>query len=198
MRALSWMTSLWPGLAPLWLYGRWHGLAAAAAFAGLVNFALITTFVWPQWLSRELPPAATPVLAWVLVLGFWIVGLRGAAGIGPSEARCPCRRPTVGRLVSRSPDRIPERTLDRGRDAAGPPDCPPARRCRGPAAARCGVAADQTLCGCPAATSRAQAVSSRWAVVAGGGNGISAGCRVGGRRQIKFRRESRNAAPGHC
>jgi hypothetical protein len=51
-------------------------LAAATAFAGLVQFALICSFVWPELLSPDVPPWAAPVTAWVLVLGFWIVGYR--------------------------------------------------------------------------------------------------------------------------
>ena len=70
---------LWPGLAPLWLRGSGRGLAAAAAFGGLLNFALISTFVWPQLLSRGLAPWALPAAAWVLVLLFWMVAARSAA-----------------------------------------------------------------------------------------------------------------------
>ncbi|MDX1945767.1 MAG: hypothetical protein SFU86_10255 [Pirellulaceae bacterium] len=91
MRRLIWITSLWPGLAPLWLRGQWSGLVVAVAFAASVNFALISTFVWPQWLSRELPPLATPVVAWVLVLGFWIVGLR--AGVRELSRPQPSAEP---------------------------------------------------------------------------------------------------------
>jgi len=77
---------LWPGLASLWLRGSGRGLAAAAAFAGLLNFALITTFVWPQLLSRSLAPWAAPAAAWVLVLWFWIVAARSGARFLASEA----------------------------------------------------------------------------------------------------------------
>jgi hypothetical protein len=77
---------LWPGLASLWLRGSGRGLAAAAAFAGLVNFALITTFVWPQLLSRGLAPWVVPVAAWVLVLWFWIIAARSTARFLAQEA----------------------------------------------------------------------------------------------------------------
>jgi hypothetical protein len=74
MCALSWTTCLWPGLAALWLRGRWGGLVTAIAFGLLLNFALLTTFA-----PREMPVVptgtATPAAAWVVVLGFWIVGL---------------------------------------------------------------------------------------------------------------------------
>lgn len=70
---------LWPGLASLWLRGSGQGLAIAAAFACLFNFALITTLVWPQLLSRGLAPWVVPTAAWVLVLWFWIVAARSTA-----------------------------------------------------------------------------------------------------------------------
>ena len=70
---------LWPGLAPLWLRGSGRGLAIAAAFGVLLNFALISTFVWPQLLSRGLAPWVVPAATWVLVLGFWIVAARSTA-----------------------------------------------------------------------------------------------------------------------
>jgi hypothetical protein len=78
MRLLSWTICLWPGLASLWLRGRWQGLAVALAFAGLLNFALISTFVWPRLVSPAVPAWATGAAAWVLVLGFWIAGIHAA------------------------------------------------------------------------------------------------------------------------
>lgn len=96
MPALSWMTSLWPGLAPLWLRGRWSGLVAAAAFAGLVQIALVSTFVWPHILSRELPSWATPAIAWILVLGFWVAGFRaGLRELSRSPVPAPAADPQI-------------------------------------------------------------------------------------------------------
>ena len=69
--------SIWPGLARLWLRGSLRGLCLACVFGVVLNLALITTFVWPQLLSRQLPSWGTPVAAWILVLWFWIVGRRG-------------------------------------------------------------------------------------------------------------------------
>ncbi|MCE9524691.1 MAG: tetratricopeptide repeat protein [Planctomycetales bacterium] len=77
---------IWPGLAPLWLKGSGRGLAAAAAFGCLLNFTLITTFIWPQLLSRELAPWIVPAAAWVLVLWFWIVAARITARFLAQEA----------------------------------------------------------------------------------------------------------------
>ena len=78
MRIISpWL--LWPGLAPLWMRGSWRGLATAVAFSGLLNFALILTFVGPQMLSQGFAPWVIPAAAWVLVLWFWIVAARSTA-----------------------------------------------------------------------------------------------------------------------
>lgn len=77
---------LWPGLASLWLRGSGRGLVAAAAFGSLFNFALITTFVWPQLLSRGLAPWVVPAAAWVSVLWFWIVAARSGARFLAQEA----------------------------------------------------------------------------------------------------------------
>lgn len=77
---------LWPGLASLWLRGSRRGLAAAVSFGGLFNFSLITTFVWPQLLSRGLAPWVVPAAAWILVLWFWIVAARSTARFLAQEA----------------------------------------------------------------------------------------------------------------
>lgn len=77
---------LWPGLASLWKRGSGRGLAAAVAFGGLLNFALISTFVWPQLLSRGLAPWVVPAAAWVSVLWFWIVAARSGARFLVEEA----------------------------------------------------------------------------------------------------------------
>ena len=77
MRALSWMTCLWPGLAALWLRGRWTGLLGAAVFAGALNFVLIATFAPEAW---GLTSFWMRGAAWVLVLGFWVLGIRRGLG----------------------------------------------------------------------------------------------------------------------
>jgi len=82
-RVALWL--LWPGLAPLWLRGSGRGLAIAAAFGVLLNFALISTFVWPQLLSGS-PPWVVPAAAWILVLWFWIVAARSGARFLIAEA----------------------------------------------------------------------------------------------------------------
>jgi hypothetical protein len=77
MNGRTWMMT-WPGLAGLWLRGGWTNLCVAVAFAAAINFALVTTFLWPQLLSRDLPAWGVPLAAWVLVLWFWVMG-RGRA-----------------------------------------------------------------------------------------------------------------------
>ncbi|ADB16557.1 hypothetical protein Psta_1883 [Pirellula staleyi DSM 6068] len=68
------MTWIWPGLSRLWTRGEWAGLVLAVAFATSLNLALVATFVWPELLSRQISPIVTITAAWVLVVGFWIVG----------------------------------------------------------------------------------------------------------------------------
>jgi len=74
MRALSWMTCLWPGLAGLWVRGRWGGLMAAITFGLLLNFAALRTFA-PSALPVVLIGSSSPAAAWILVLGFWVAGV---------------------------------------------------------------------------------------------------------------------------
>jgi hypothetical protein len=78
MRGLVRTTSLWPGLAELWLRGSVWGLSTALAFAVGLNFALLATFAPDRVGSRFAGVGGiwTAVLAWVFVLSFWIVGVR--------------------------------------------------------------------------------------------------------------------------
>ncbi|WP_254512974.1 hypothetical protein [Anatilimnocola floriformis] len=80
-------SAVWPGLARLWLRGEVGGLLTAVAFGLLLNFALITTFVWPQLLSRQLPEWLVPTMAWIAVVWFWIAGLRAGVRIAVALAR---------------------------------------------------------------------------------------------------------------
>ena len=70
MQRANWLTCCWPGMARLWLKGQWSGLFMALLFAGLLNLAIASQFIWPELLP--------PPLAWSLwpgVAGFWIYGL---------------------------------------------------------------------------------------------------------------------------
>lgn len=80
-------TAMWPGLAQLWLKGQFRGLLTAVAFAAAVNFALITTFVWPQLVSRQAPPWLVPAMAWIVVVWFWVAGLRAGARLSAAVQR---------------------------------------------------------------------------------------------------------------
>jgi hypothetical protein len=79
--------ALWPGLARLWLRGEVRGLLTAVAFSTVLNFALITTFIWPQLVSRQLPPWAVPAMAWIVVVWFWVAGLRAGGALAAAVAR---------------------------------------------------------------------------------------------------------------
>jgi hypothetical protein len=51
----------------------------AAAFAAALNLALVSSFVWPRWPIASLPAGTAAAIAWVSVLGLWILGLRWTA-----------------------------------------------------------------------------------------------------------------------
>jgi hypothetical protein len=90
MRAATWMTCLWPGLAALWLRGRLAGLVLAGMFAAALNIALVMTF-WALPSSAGLPGWTLPTAAWVLVLSFWVLGIRWGLGelSRPQQAASP-------------------------------------------------------------------------------------------------------------
>ena len=70
MQRANWLTCFWPGLSRLWIKGHWSGLFAALLFAGLLNLAIASRFIWP-----ELLPSALAWSLWAGVAGFWIYGL---------------------------------------------------------------------------------------------------------------------------
>jgi len=59
---------LWPGLPQLWFRGALAGLAMAVSFAALLNTALLSTFVWTEFLA---PPVRWGM--WLAVTVFWIL-----------------------------------------------------------------------------------------------------------------------------
>lgn len=92
MRTATWLTCLWPGLAPLWWRGRTAGLAAAVAFAGLLNFALVVSLARPEWVS-----AITRGLIWCLVVVWWATSFsRSRRRLG--SLLSPARGPENDRL----------------------------------------------------------------------------------------------------
>jgi len=66
------IASLWPGFVRAWVLARWEGLVLAAAFAAALNGALVATFAGTRWRATG---GTTVAVAWLLVLGFWAVGL---------------------------------------------------------------------------------------------------------------------------
>lgn len=46
-RYMAW----WPGLLSLWYRGEIYSLAVAILFATLLNIAILSTLIWPEWLS---------------------------------------------------------------------------------------------------------------------------------------------------
>lgn len=70
MQRANWLTCCWPGMSRLWLKGHWAGLFTALLFAGLLNLAIASKFIWPELLP---PPLAWSM--WPGVAGFWIFGL---------------------------------------------------------------------------------------------------------------------------
>jgi len=55
-------------LAGLWLRGQWTSLVVAIGFSLLLNFALVSTFVWPALLASE-----WKIVIWPVVLFSWLV-----------------------------------------------------------------------------------------------------------------------------
>lgn len=90
MRLAVWIASLWPGLPQAWRLGSVRGLALAMLFAAGLNLALVCSFVWPRWPIAILPPGTAAAIAWVWVLGLWIIGFRWTAGTWRNL--CPLRR----------------------------------------------------------------------------------------------------------
>jgi hypothetical protein len=58
------------------MLGSLRGLGLAAVFAAALNLALVSSFVWPRWPVASLPAGTTAAIAWLSVLGLWILGLR--------------------------------------------------------------------------------------------------------------------------
>ncbi len=69
MERANWLTCFWPGLSRLWIKGHWSGLFASLLFAGLLNLAIASRFIWP-----ELLPPVLALSLWAGVAGFWIHG----------------------------------------------------------------------------------------------------------------------------
>lgn len=70
MRAFSPWLLLWPGLRGLWLRGDVRSLGIAAAFAGLLNFTIIGTFLRSDWVGPTVC-----LLLWATVVAVCVVSV---------------------------------------------------------------------------------------------------------------------------
>ena len=64
-------TLYWPGLSRLWLRGDGWAFLTAVLFGLVVNFLLVTTFVWPRLLGSAPLTQVFNSLGWFAVLCFW-------------------------------------------------------------------------------------------------------------------------------
>lgn len=66
----------WPGLARLWCEGSFVGLGWALALASLLHFAVLSTFVWPEWIPYPIMSAVW--IGIVVICGLaWVAGWMG-------------------------------------------------------------------------------------------------------------------------
>jgi len=75
MRNMAW----WPGLPNLWYRGEIYSLAVSLLFATVLNIALLSTFVWPEWANLVCPVWFSPWFArslWLLlaIASLWAFG----------------------------------------------------------------------------------------------------------------------------
>lgn len=85
MRRVPFLICCWPGLARLWLRGDWFALTLALGFALLLNFALLSTFVWHDVLGSHFVWVAWPLLVTSWVVSFYRTP-RVMAGLGMENA----------------------------------------------------------------------------------------------------------------
>jgi hypothetical protein len=90
MRRMPWTTYLWPGLAQLWEYGSWSGLALAVGMAAVLDVLLLVSFGWSELIGQGLRTALWVAFAagWLFAAGWSMrqCGRRAAIGSdGPHE-----------------------------------------------------------------------------------------------------------------
>ncbi|MGA2621636.1 MAG: hypothetical protein ABSF26_28890 [Thermoguttaceae bacterium] len=78
MRRMRWTVYLWPGLPQIARGGGWAALVVAVGAAVLLNAALVTTWIWPDWIARELR-----IISWALLAVTWVA----AAGVSARSDR---------------------------------------------------------------------------------------------------------------
>ncbi|NDC52985.1 MAG: tetratricopeptide repeat protein [Planctomycetia bacterium] len=82
MRALRTLTLLWPGLPWLWLRGSVSGLVLALAFAVVLDTAILSTWVWSEFVES---PLVTGL--WAATAAIWGVATASAAAAFPTAIR---------------------------------------------------------------------------------------------------------------
>ena len=60
------MLCLWPGLIKLWRLGEWSSLLTALVFGFLLNVAIASTFLWPEWFDKPFV-----IFQWIVVGLIW-------------------------------------------------------------------------------------------------------------------------------
>ncbi len=88
MGRMRWTVYLWPGLPQIAGGGGWSALVIAVGAAALLNAALVTTWIWPDWIAGDLR-----IISWALLAVTWVA----AAGV---SARSDRRR----KALSAEPD----------------------------------------------------------------------------------------------
>jgi hypothetical protein len=71
MSRSQWIASLWPGFTRAWVFGKWEGVLLAGLFTAALNTALLVTFGAHE-ITHNIALVGS---AWVLVVGFWAVGI---------------------------------------------------------------------------------------------------------------------------
>ena len=79
VQAARYLTLAWPGLPWLWLRGSAAGLVLAAAFAVVLDAAIVTTFLW-----SELVEVQVTIGLWTAAAAIWIVATISAVAAFPS------------------------------------------------------------------------------------------------------------------
>jgi hypothetical protein len=62
----------WPGLPGLWFRGAWSSLIVAVGFSILLNFALVTSFLWRYQLGETFPLVAWPTILFIWSISAWM------------------------------------------------------------------------------------------------------------------------------
>lgn len=78
MSFLRSLTLLWPGLPWAWLRGSWAGLVLAIAFAVCLDMAVVTTWIWTEFVDLRVT-----VGVWTAAAVIWLVATLSAVSAFP-------------------------------------------------------------------------------------------------------------------